>query len=183
MLLQFFISLRAEETLYPAGYNISSEYICSDFSVGPADTLVITRKLINSESFHLTGLYFSETLPLQFVIIAHSILLNGNALEYSFPPPLTDSVIRGYDTYYWIIDDPDSSGGIQNELAPGDSLVFELILSSVITGNYEFPLHTSVFYGNNSGFFSTDNEIIITVTEPDQDTIPPAKIIDLGFFR
>ena len=41
------------------------------------------------------------------------------------------------------------------------------------------PFHSTSFYGNDYGFFSTDNAIAISIIEP-PDITPPSAIIDLN---
>ena len=45
---------------------------------------------------------------------------------------------------------------------------------------YALPLHTTAFFGSGTGFYATDEMIMVTVEDAYPDTIPPAKIIDLG---
>ncbi|MEW5924134.1 MAG: hypothetical protein AB1746_09115 [Candidatus Zixiibacteriota bacterium] len=169
----------AAETLYPGGYNISSGYAVSAYNITTSDTLVITRTVRNNESFSITGLYFSENIPPQLQVAAHAIAINGAGINYQYQANLTDSIVGGYDSYYWVVDDPESPATVQNTLSPGDSLSFRLKLTAMLAGQYQLPLHTTVFYGNNSGFFSTDDMYTITVSGDEIDTIPPSRITDL----
>jgi len=177
--LVFSASVGAAETVYPNGYNIVSGYGVSAYNITTSDTLVITRTVRNNESFPISGLYFSENLPPAFQVAAHSITLNGAGITYRYQQNLSDSIIGGYDAYYWVVDDPDSLAAIHNVLSPVDSLSFRLKLTALAPGQFQLPLHTTVFYGNNSGFFSTDDFYTITVTGDEIDTIPPARITDL----
>lgn len=157
------IELQSAETLYPSGFSITSQYELSASTITTADTLVITRTIVNHESFILTGLYYSENLSPEFQVESHSITLNGAGISYSFLGPSSNSVITGYNTYYWIVDEPGSSGSIHNDINPGDSLVLTLMLTCSTVGDYSLPLHTTVFYGNASGIFSTGDTQAITV--------------------
>ena len=169
----------AAETVYPGGYDIASGYDVSAYNITTSDTLVITRTILNNESFSVTGLYFSENIPPQFQVAAHAIAINGAGIDYQYQAGLADSIIGGYDSYYWVVDDPESPAAVQNTLSPGDSLSFRLKLTATSAGQYQLPLHTTVFYGNNSGFFSTDDFYTITVIGDEIDTIPPSRITDL----
>ena len=177
-LLLVAIALHAEETVYPDGYSIINEYAISNSAITISDTLVITRMIKNDGVFPITGLNLSENIPLEFNVISHAITLNGTDITYNYQL-MSDIVIYGFDTHYWIVDDPDSTAGIKNELAPGDSLVLTVQLAPDTTGVFSLPLHTTVFYGDNTGFFSADEVSAVTVENAVIDTIPPATIFDL----
>jgi hypothetical protein len=140
------------------------------------DTLIITRTIQNNESFTLEGLYFSDNIPSEFTLSDHSINLNDNDITILFNDNIAPSIIDGYNTCDWVVDDPD--GNPQNRVNPGDILVFELKLTCGIVGDYQLPFHATAFTGGNSGFFSTDNAINVTFSSA-EDTTPPAAIIDL----
>lgn len=91
--------------------------------------------------------------------------------------------VNGFDTYYWVVDEPDSSDGIQNDINPGDSLVFRLGLICRQAGEYVLPLHTTVFSGNGIGFFSTADSITIKVSNPcgDADGSGAVNMLDVVF--
>jgi len=166
----------AAETLYPSGYNLSSQYDLSDSAITIADTLSITRTVRNNESFAVSGLYFSENLPPEFSLIDYSIRLNGNNIADQFAENIRPSVVDGFTTYEWVVDDPD--GSPQNVINPGHSVVFELRLICGNIGIYQFPFHATAFSGGSSGFYSTDEIITLNVSGT-EDTIPPAAIGNL----
>jgi hypothetical protein len=179
VLLTLFIPVNftmASETLYPSGYNLASQYGLSSSNITTADTLLITRTVQNNESFAVSGLYFSENLPPEFSLIGYSIRLNGNNIANQFTANITPLIVNGYTTYEWVVDDPD--GNPQNVINPGQTLVFELRLVCASIGEYQLPFHTAAFSGGNSGFYSTDQAIALTVSGTD-DNIPPAAIGDL----
>ena len=169
-------AILASESLLPTGYNLLSGYDLNTSEITPGDTLVITRTLDNNESFALSGLYFSENIPSQFSIVSYSIKLNGVDIPVQYSSNLSPSIINGYNYCEWLVDSP--NGYPTNNIYAGQTLIFELKLTCQTPGNYSLPFHSSSFYGNNSGFFSTDNAIAITVSEA-PDVTPPAAIIDL----
>jgi len=141
------------ETIYPAGYSISSNYDMSANTVQIDDTLIITRTIVNNESYSLEGLYLSENIPAGLEIASHNVTLNGSAVDYLFVDSVSGLVIPGYRSYYWIVDDQSSAP--DNLLGPGDELVLEIRILSDNTGIYALPLHSATFYGNGQGFFTT----------------------------
>jgi hypothetical protein len=169
-------SVFSEEPLYPEGYNVLIAYEANGPIITNIDTLVITRNLVNHEQFRLTGIYFSENIPPGFELLGHSITVNGNAVSCE-PDTIVNSFISGCKLYHWIVDEP--GGAIQNSLNPGDSLVFRLQLICPLPGQYTLPHHTTSFYGNSTGFFSTGDSLAVSIV-PVSDTIPPNRITDLG---
>lgn len=161
------IMLEAEiafsETLYPAGSNISSSYQLSALSISLDDTLIITRTVVNHESFALTGLYFSENLPSQFEVVGHAVSIDGRPISYLFVLPLSDATVSGFDRYEWIVDEADSSS-VNNAVEPGESITLQLFVVPNDTGLYLMPLHSAVFYGSGGGFFSTDSSLSVWVS-------------------
>ena len=178
VLLLAAITLQSEEAIYPEGYNIINEYIISDSVISISDTLVIKRIVKNDGDFPISGLSLSENIAREFNVISHAITLNEADIAYNYQH-MSDIVIYGFDTHYWFVDDPDSTAGVQNELAPGDSLILTVRLTPDTTGIFSLPLHTTVFYGDNTGFFSADEVLAVTVQSAAIDTISPATIFDL----
>ena len=163
----------AGESLYPSGYNLSSQYSVNSNTIEVGDTLVIIRTVKNNDAFGISGLYFSENLPPQFNPAEETIKINGSDIVFKRYGPLRDLIRPLYDNYTWVIDDPDG-GSVNNVLNPGDSIEFELKLICDSSGEYILPLHTSVFYGNNQGFLSTSDSIQIEIVlSSGTDTIPP----------
>lgn len=142
-------ALLAEEVLYPSSYNIMSYYSLSALSFSPNDTLTITRTITNNEAFNLSGIYFLENLPLQFNMVAYTIKLNGVNISHFYDNNVTPSIISGYRTLEWVVDDPD--GNSHNIINPGGKLVLELKIVCTQTGQYQLPFHTAAFIGADSG--------------------------------
>ncbi len=164
------------ETLYPSGYNIACDYSLNSQSLETGDTLVITRTIANDEYFELTGLYLSDNLPSEFSIVSHSVRINNDDISDQFQSNISPSVVDGYNTCEWLVDDPE--GDPNYFINTLQSLTLELKVTCETPGEYQLPFHACSFYGNNTGFYATDNAIIINITNP-VDTIPPAAIGDL----
>jgi len=161
------------ETLYPSGYNITSQYSISAARIVIGDTLVITRTITNDDIFVTSGLYFSDNLPPRFDVVEANMNINGADITFESHGPLPNLIKPKYNNYTWVIDDP-NDGAINNVLNPGDSFEFQLKLSCDSLGEYLLPLHTTVFYGSNQGLFSTSDSIQIqVVSSTGGDTIPP----------
>ncbi len=154
------ISAYSQEILYPSGNNIQCSYSVSDTEISVADTMIIRRTLVNNEGFSLENLYFSENIPNELDVASYNVSINGIAIDYNFSGPIPDDVVDGYEAYYWVIDSPIEEG-INNDLNSGDSIELEIKIISNTPGSYTLPLHTTVFFGNGSGFFSTSDEIEI----------------------
>jgi len=152
--------LSAEEMLHPSHYSITSTYDVSSYEVDNGDTLYITRSLTNNESFNIEGLYFSENVPAGLHPLSFYAFINGSLIipRYENAP---NTIYPGYNTVYWIIDDP--LGSIDHVIAPGEEIVLTVLYRCLTSGNYFFPLHTSTFAGNGTSFFSVGNHFIINV--------------------
>jgi hypothetical protein len=167
--------LGAQETLYPAGFDIDSRYFLSADQVQIDDTLYISRYIVNNEAFPLAGLFFSDNLPPCFEVISHSVRANGLDIDFNDIGPIHNHEIRGYDSYMWIIDDPKDDTVINYTVQPGDSISLELGVVCAELGAYYLPAHASVFYGNASGFFSTSDTIgveFVLQVDVDEDSGP-----------
>nr|MBN2277341.1 dockerin type I repeat-containing protein [candidate division Zixibacteria bacterium] len=175
-------SLGADDQVYPAGSNFNSDYSLSADIITSADTLTINRYLVNNENFELLGLYFSDNLPTEFVITEYAVTINGNPVEIVFEE-MVDSVYSEYKTCYWVITDPD--GTITNDINPGDSLDLELSLVCNTAGQYALPLHTTVLFGNDNGYFCVGDSLNVEVIYPptcgDADGSGALNILDVTF--
>ncbi len=158
-----FGSVCTAEQLYPGGYNITSDYYINNLSVAITDTLVITRKVENNEAFQINGLYFSENLPREFRIVSGTIKLIGDNIEYLYRGGVNLPVVPSCSTHYWVVDFPGDGQTPKNTLNPGDSITFELKIVSDEIGNFTLPLHTTVFYGTGTAFFSSSDPVVISV--------------------
>jgi uncharacterized repeat protein (TIGR01451 family) len=155
--------LCAEETVYPEGYNFICQYEPSDTIAALSDTLLLTRSLVNDETFPANGLYFSENIPPAFTIVSYSIRINGEDIEYLFQEESDSPVIGGCVTYYWVVDEPGSLSTVKNDVNPGDCVDLEMKLTCASAGEFIFPLHTTVFYAGGSGFFSTGGQQTVLI--------------------
>jgi len=155
--------LYSQETVYPAGAAVENYYLTSSVTLSLGDTLTITRVLVNHESFDLSGLYFSDNLPPEFQVVAQSVEINGATIDYGFSDHVPNLVIPGLNCYHWVLDSPDGSENIHNLISPDDSVVLEVKIVATDVGNFVLPLHTSAFFGNSAGFFSTSGPISVDV--------------------
>jgi len=178
-LLLVSLPLFAQETLYPQGYNVLSNYHLSAGKVILAGTLTISRTIVNHGSLNLTGLYFSENLPPSFDIVDQRVTVNDIALDYSMVGPVRDHEVKGYDTYFWIIDSRGELAGIDRVINPGDSIDIAIDIKCIEVGEFILPSHSAVFYGNGTGFFSTSDslmvEFVISLDVEDDTTIVPSS--------
>ena len=153
------------DNIYPSGYNIVSRHELSHYEIQANDTLTITRIFVNKDIFPINGLYFSENLlatpPSE--IVEHSIEIAGNKTEYLYYMESGSPIVQDYDAHYWIVDSPYENENIHNTIYPGDSVHFILKIIPTVTGEYLFPHHTSTFYADNKGFFSTADSMHIDV--------------------
>lgn len=166
----------AQEISYPAGSNIQIGYSLNFDTVAVGDTLVIERKVINSETFNLSGLYFSENLPPDFEHISESIKVNGTDISYTAIAPVSGGLISGFEYYNWLIDSPLANENAQYEMKPGDTLSFRLKLICNNPGVYTLPTHSTVMFGDGSALFSTSDPIQVAIST---DNSPPSDIVDL----
>lgn len=170
-----------QDVIFPSGYSVVSYYEVSDFALSTQDTLTISRSLANNESFPLIGLYFSENLPPEFEILSYLITLNGSNISQSFQEFSPEPIIPGFRAYYWVFHDPFASDSVQNEIDPGDSVALELRLICSTSGEYLFPFHTTVFYGNGTGFFATGDSTFLEVHSScgDLDASGQVNLLDI----
>ncbi|MCP4705702.1 MAG: T9SS type A sorting domain-containing protein [candidate division Zixibacteria bacterium] len=155
------MSANSQETTYPSGSNILSSYSVNSTEISIADTLIISRTVVNNEDFDLESLYFSENIPDELEVVGHNASIEGVDIDYLFLGPISNGVINGYNAYHWVIDSPLESESVTNILNPGDSILLEVKIVSSSPGIITLPIHTTIFSGNNSGFFSTSAEIEI----------------------
>ncbi|MFH1372447.1 MAG: T9SS type A sorting domain-containing protein [bacterium] len=164
MVLLSTVCLFGQEVLHPAGYSIVIRYDVSADTVTLGDTLTVSRVILNQEAFDLTGLYFGDNLPSEFQVTGFSVSINDTQVDAITSGPFRDSILSGYDTYYWVVDSPDTAEHLQNPLGPADSAVLQLRIVAGDLGDYTLPYHATVFYGAASGFFVTGDSAVVTVT-------------------
>ncbi|HDL03950.1 MAG: hypothetical protein DRP46_05005 [Candidatus Zixiibacteriota bacterium] len=161
--LLLFCVLAMADDIYPPGTNIICRYSTDRTEYTSGDTMLIIRSLVNNESFSLTGLYMSDNLPPEFTLISCNLRINGVDIDHHFTGISQGLVIGFYDTYYWVVDSPDDSLGAFNLIDPGDSLSLEILVMLPDSGLYLLPLRTTVFYGNQTGYFATDEPLSIAI--------------------
>ena len=163
------------ETVYPEGYNITSDYQLSDSLLSVSDTLIISRTIVNNESFDLTGFYFSDNFPPAASIIDYNLQLEGVLVTPAFTGGHVNVIVSGCDAYWWQIDEPQNPDGVHYTVAPGETVTLTVRLLFDSVGTYSFPLHTTAFRGDTISFFATGDTlyartfIISDVEEGDND--------------
>ena len=167
------------DVFYPAGHSLSASYEISQITMTASDTLVLTRSLVNGESYSLTSLYFADNLPAAFSVISYSLTRNGDAIGCGFSGANTDTVLPGYDAYQWVVDWPDAFGGLQTEIISGDSLHLQVMITCNEAGSYSLPLHTIVCCGNGGQMFAVPLASVFITVEASVDLTPPGRIEDL----
>lgn len=173
----------ADDTVYPPGYNITCRYQLSDTLLDLGDTVLITRTLVNHEFFPLSGLFLSENLSPTFDQVSHSTRLNGVTINLTFVDDVADEIVTGYESYYWLIDEPDNPAGAHDTLFAGDSLTTVIALQCTETGTFILPFHSVAFYGNSTSFFATDDTLSVRVQlssdveEPGDDQLLPSRFL------
>lgn len=156
----------AGDDVYPPSYSIHSSYLVSSESVAVADTFFVRRTLISDEAFSLSGLYFSDNLPPEFIIADQTLTVNGAAIPFLTVGPITGQISPEHHAYRWIVDSHGEHGGYDYIVAPGDTVELKLDLVCNHPGQYSLPTHTTVFMGNNTGFFATSTPVVVTVMDP-----------------
>ncbi len=160
------VCINADDTVYPNGYSISCRYSLSDTIIEYPEMVMITRTIVNRESFPLTGLYLSENLPSGLSAFGYSLGINGLSTGSPFVDANPNEIISGCNSYYWLLDDPTEPSGAHDTLYPGDSLVCHFSVTPDSAGLFKLPLHTAVFYGNSISFFATDDTLTLRVQTP-----------------
>jgi len=168
-------SAGSAETVHPTGAGVAAYYQLSGTTISTEDTLVVSRGIVNDESFSLAGLYLSEQLPPELQLVSAVVTINGAPTAIADSTLPSGTVLSGYTAHCWMLGSP--SGGAT--LDPGDSLSLVVKLTCTTEGSYALPLHAATWFGNGDGYFAADNGAAITVTTP-IDTIPPAAIFDLS---
>ena len=154
--------LAIADDIFPPDNNITCAYTLNGTVFQIGDTLIVRRALKNNEVFSLSGLYFSDNIPPKFNVASYTLKHNDDDITHFYSGASQDSVIGFYDTYYWVIDDPNLPA-ITNIIQPGDSIVMEMKITFTQGGSFSLPMHTTVFYGNQTGYFATANSVSITV--------------------
>ncbi len=150
-------SIGSIESVYPSGYAIQAGYAIPRTQIPVGETLVIERWLVNNEAFTISGLYFSDHLPLAFDTISVLIQLNGNPVSHA--SYATTSVFPNNEALHTIIDAPDTIGQPSTLIRPGDSLHMMLFVLGTQAGDFQLNLHSSAFVAGSLPFFTLSNTV------------------------
>lgn len=145
--------LTGQEIVYPEGYDILSAGAVSPDEPNTCDTVMVSRILINSESFSLANCYIVDNLPHTLQFIGYDLSLNGQTINHIFENARHNNLLTGYDTYRWVIDEPSPDDTLNVLIAPGDTLELAYLFTVQVAGEYILPYHSFCFYANQSGFF------------------------------
>jgi hypothetical protein len=181
VLLGLVNSVKAMEMTFPSNSLVSSSYVIDQSSISTGDTILITRTVVNNESYSLAGFYLGDNFPTEFDLVAQTIELNATPVTHSTVGPSPSSTVAGYNSYHWLIDDP-VGFTVNNLINPGDSLHFEIRLVCNVAGTYQLDLHTGTAYGNGSGLFFTSTSnlsltVTLTVSVDDDDGNLPSEFL------
>jgi hypothetical protein len=169
ILMSIFVSdICAQESVFPVGTDINSEYTVSyiDFSV--SDTLIISWSVVNNEDFDLANLYIADNIPEEFTVLSSLIQINGAPVSNYYSGPQQNQIYSGCNTYRWAIDLPIQGDSLNNVLTPGDTLYLQYAVICSTEGVYLFPFHTLCCYGDGSGIFTTADTFYVTVSPDSQ---------------
>lgn len=151
---------------------------------GQNHEVVFTLTITNNETFDLTGMYFSENLPLSLVIENSVCRIDGDSIDVLYRGPIPQQILPGYNTYRWTMDSPFDEEGVSNILHPGEHLELQYAVSEIsghtVPRGYVLPFHTACFYGDGSGFFSTADTLFIPVNIDDIPTLNEWGLIILS---
>ncbi len=172
--------LNAEDSIFPEGFNIISDYSVSSYLLQVGDTLTITRLLSNQDTFDFVGLYLSENLPPEFEMESCQVTVNDLELPITYSGPWDDNIMTGYQSYHWLLDEPGSELPLDRHLMTGETLRIEYFLTCMVPGTYALPFHTACFYGNGSGFFALGDSVSVAfLNDPDCGDINGDLKIDI----
>ena len=153
----------ADDTLYPVGANIQVSYVLSQQNFSPDDTLIIEFAITNDENFSLHNLHLDDNFPPQFVLVNSSLTLDENPVSFSLSGPVLSEIVAGYNSYRWIIDEPDPDDSLNHVVGHGQTLVLTCSVVCPDEGNYLLPFHTCCFYGDAQGHFSVAEPLSVDV--------------------
>jgi hypothetical protein len=163
LLIFLWLSSQAQETIHPGGFDIASSYSLSATNVLVSDTIIVSRTVTNGENFGLLNLYLADNMPRDFAVFASAITIDGIPVSCLYSGAMADMEIPGYDSHVWAIDIPGGPDSIDIALMPGQQLHLEYRLNCQTPGSYILPFETLCFYGDTTGFFTTSNELYITI--------------------
>ena len=155
--------LLGQDTVYPEVYDIYVSSSLSGSNIEIDDTVTVRRTISNNAGFELTNLYLVDVMPQEFELLSYSLQLNGQPVNHYFSGSLPDHLMTGYNAFRWLIDEPSPDDQLNITLAPGDSLKLTYFFTCSDTGSYVLPLHSFVFEGGQSGFFSLNSPESVTI--------------------
>jgi len=174
----------AVESVFPDGYNIEIQYQIypPDFNYG--DSITITWTVHNLEHFQLRGLYFSDCIPGGLDVALPDIMLEDRHIQFEIDGPaeieFPEYPGQVFSNYRWIIDSPADEGGISNIVGNNELLVFRYTIVNLDSTEHILPFHTTCFFGNETGYFTTAEPIIIPPVSTDVPTLGTWGMIILG---
>ncbi|PKK84290.1 MAG: hypothetical protein CVT49_03950 [candidate division Zixibacteria bacterium HGW-Zixibacteria-1] len=185
--LSGFTGAQGNDYVYPSGYSINCNYLLSSDLVAISDTFTISRTLTNNELFDLNGLYFSDNLPSEFLVVDQKVTVNGVPLPFLSIGPIEGHIVDGYGSYSWIIDSRGEAAGVDYSVQPGEIINLELKIVCNSLGKFQLPTHSAVFSGNNTGFFalsdSLEIEVVLSLDVEDDlpGTLPEIALISKAY--
>jgi hypothetical protein len=167
----------AGDYTFPSSAAVTTGRSCQPDTADPADTLVVTVTVDNTEPDSLRGLYFSDHLPVQFFgldtrqVRVNGILLADTAYVYETGPD--DDVFPGTRPHRWIIEAPADSTGSRScshTLDPGTgSLEIVYAVRCTTLGRHDLPSYTwaaQLTGGDYQEVFGYCDSVFILVSGP-----------------
>lgn len=161
----------------PATVSVTAGRTCQPDTADPADTLMVTVTVDNSESDSLRNLYFSDHLPNEFFDIdTRQVRVNGLLLPdsaYLYESGSADDVFPGARPHRWIIEAPPDSTGSRpcsHILGPGSGSL-EIVYAARCTtlGRHGLPGYTwsgQLAGGDDQEIFGYSDSTFLLVNGP-----------------
>ena len=175
----------------PDTVSITAGRSCQSDTTDPADTLVVTITVDNSESDSLRNLYFSDHLPVEFFdletrqVQVNGLLLPDSAYVHESGP--VDEVFPGTRTHRWIVETPPDSAGSRlcsHILDPGSgSLEIVYAVRCTTLGRHGLPGYTwaaQLTGGDDRGVFGYSDSVFLLVNGP-PEPVDDLLAIKAGF--
>lgn len=161
LIIPFFFYQGAQgENIFPSDQSVMVSYDLEQYSVGETDSLTVVYQFINLSSGEVNGLYFSDSWPSSYNLIASQLTRNGQPLPFEHYVISPGSIGSGYTSGYWIVQAP----GIGNpSVVRGDQIVLTLRFAQFSPGSYTLPLHTTVFARDGMSNFSFGDTVYFEV--------------------
>lgn|GEM_PF-2200093 len=169
--------VQAGDYTVPGTVSITAGRSCQPDTIDPADTLVVTVTVDNSETDSLRNLYFCDHLPVEFFDLdTRQIRVNGFLLPdtaYVQESGAADEVFSGTRPHRWIIETPPDSAGSRlcsHILIPGNGLL-EIVYAVRCTtnGQYRLPSYTwagQLAGGDDRAVFGYCDSVFLLITGP-----------------